>query len=70
MTTHQDYYTYILDSLRTVNPYSETATNHTYSLGYLAAHLASLMERDPYVYREFKTVIDIRRKYIGPAAKK
>ena len=68
MSLKEEYTNYILASIRSTNPYTESDTNSAYALGFLSAYLAQLMVRDPLVYRDFKRAMDRRRPYVGPAA--
>ena len=66
MTTikHRQYTDYIIDSVRSVNPYksSEGRIGYVYASGFLASYLANILEEDPIMFREFKKHIEKQRR--------
>ena len=55
-TIDQHRYTQaIINAIAEINPHYNTdgRIGYVYAAGFLASYLASLMERDPYVYKEF-----------------
>ncbi len=58
--THKERTDWILDVLGQVNPYKRQEANrktelYIYNMGYLASFLASKMQEDPFIAREFLT---------------
>jgi hypothetical protein len=56
--THKERVDWILDIMGQVNPYKRQEANrkgeyYIYNMGYLASFLASKMEEDPFIAREF-----------------
>jgi hypothetical protein len=53
--SHKDYTQTIINLVAELNPHyaNEGRIGYVYAAGFLASYLANLMERDPYVYREF-----------------
>jgi hypothetical protein len=63
--THDDIVNLIIDSIRRINPYSndQGRKGYIYASGFLAAFLAKIIERDPYILREFQLLIeDLKNK--------
>jgi len=54
----------ILTDVARVNPYmkKDGPIAYLYAAGYLAGFIASLAERDPYVYREFKQHVEEQQR--------
>lgn len=49
----------ILDQIAEINPYNRQGENrkseyYIYNMGFLASYLGSLMEQDPFIYKQFR----------------
>lgn len=59
-TTNKDYARYILASIDSINPYSDSSKDlhNTYTIGYLAGELATVLAEDPIRFRQFTRHIE------------
>ena len=57
---HRKIANQILTDVAKVNPYmkKDGPIAYLYAAGYLAGFIASLAERDPYIYKEFKQLVE------------
>ncbi len=57
---HRKIANQILTDVARVNPYmkKDGPIAYLYAAGYLAGFIASLAERDPYIYKEFKQLVE------------
>jgi hypothetical protein len=70
MTDHKikELALHLLNTVETVSPYYRGSNEHrVYVAGWLAAHLATILQHDRIARREFEDKIRAQRK--GPAAK-
>ena len=54
----QPYTQAVLDQIAEINPYNKQGENskseyYIYNMGFLASYLGSLMEQDPFIYKQF-----------------
>ena len=57
---HRKIANQILTDVAKINPYmkKDGPIAYLYAAGYLAGFIASLAERDPYIYKEFKQLVE------------
>ena len=61
---HKEYTTYIIESVRTVNPHSseEGRIGYVWSSGFLASYLANILAEDPIALKQFERHIAAVKK--------
>jgi hypothetical protein len=58
MSKHDEYVKYIQQMVESVCPYQNESQRRLYHAGFLASYLASQLEKDPFLLREFKKNIE------------
>jgi len=57
-TSHKQYVDYIISSVEARCPHKTEDEIRSYVIGFLASYIASKITQDPYVYKEFKRVVN------------
>ena len=58
MSNHKQLVDYIISAVEARNPYKTKEEIRTYVIGFLAYYIASKIEQDPFVLKEFKRVVN------------